>query len=166
MNERTKVPMYELEQTRLQLDILDETETSRSLVRTYADAARMTSASMPTQSSSAVRPAAPESVFYTVDTSKVSEVHIGNATQTMIRKIVEQEMRKSMTRDGRNANRLRIIGRNEEEMQKIKTILDIWKAPGARVLRDQLYPTKVDSMNRTAVFDQEFNVLLNQENEV
>jgi hypothetical protein len=100
----------------------------------------------------------------------------------MIRKTVEQEMRQSsdqphwrcvaVTRDGRNANRLRIIGRNEEEIQKIKTILETRKAPGARVLRDQLYPIKVDSMNRMAVFDQEFNVLpgametLSQENEV
>ncbi|RKK77247.1 hypothetical protein BFJ71_g16782 [Fusarium oxysporum] len=78
----------------------------------------------------------------------------------------------AVTRDGRNASRLRIMGRNEEEMQKIKTILEARKVPGARVLRDQLYPTKADSMNRMAVFDQEFNVLpgametLSQENEV
>ncbi|KAJ0129368.1 Uncharacterized protein HZ326_27541 [Fusarium oxysporum f. sp. albedinis] len=64
------------------------------------------------------------------------------------------------------------MGRNEEEMQKIKTILEARKVPGARVLRDQLYPIKADSMNRMAVFDQEFNVLpgametLSQENEV
>ncbi|KAI9148647.1 reverse transcriptase [Paramyrothecium foliicola] len=99
----------------------------------------------------------------------------------MIRKTLEQQMRKSsdqshwrcvpVTRDGRNANRLRIIGRDEGEIQKIKTILEARKAPGARVLRDQLYPIKVDSVDRTAVFDQEFNVLpgametLSQENE-
>ncbi|EXA30657.1 hypothetical protein FOVG_17991 [Fusarium oxysporum f. sp. pisi HDV247] len=64
------------------------------------------------------------------------------------------------------------MGRNEEEMQKIKTILEARNVPGARVLRDQLYPIKADSMNRMAVFDQEFNVLpgametLSQENEV
>jgi hypothetical protein len=64
------------------------------------------------------------------------------------------------------------MGRNEEEIQKIKTILETRKAPGARVLRDQLYPIKVDSMNRMAVFDQKFNVLpgaletLSHENEV
>ena len=100
----------------------------------------------------------------------------------MICKTIEGEMRKSsdqphwrcaaVTRDRWNANRLRIIGRNEEEMQKIKTILETRKAPGARVLRDQLYPIKVDSMNRKAVFDEEFNILpgaieaLSQENEV
>jgi hypothetical protein len=100
----------------------------------------------------------------------------------MIRKTVEQEMRTSsdqphwrcvaVTRDGRNVNRLRVLSRNEEEMQKIKTILEARKAPGARVLRDQLYPIKVDNMNRAAVFDQECKVLpaameaLNQENEI
>ncbi|EXM15014.1 hypothetical protein FOTG_16631 [Fusarium oxysporum f. sp. vasinfectum 25433] len=172
----------ELEQTRLQLDMLNKTETPRSSVQSYADAARMTSTSMSSQSSSAARSATPEPVFCTVDTSRVPEDHLGDVTPTMIRKTVEQEMRQSsdqprwrcvaVTRNGRNANRLRIIGRNEDEIQKIKTILETRKAPGARALRDQLYPIKVDSMNRMAVFDQEFNMLpgaietLNQENEV
>ncbi|KAG7408119.1 hypothetical protein Forpi1262_v017990 [Fusarium oxysporum f. sp. raphani] len=127
----------ELEQTRLQLDMLGKTETPRSLVQTYANAARMTPTSMSSQSSSAARSATPEPVFCTVDTSRVPEDHIGDATSTMIHKTVEQEMRKSsdqphwrcvaVTRDGRNANRLRIIGRNEEEIQKIKTILETRK---------------------------------------
>lgn len=110
------------------------------------------------------------------------EDYIGDATPTIIHKTVKQEMQASsdkphwrcvaVTRDRRNANRLRIIGRNEEEIQKIKTILEARKAPGARVLRNQLYPIKVDSMNRMAVFDQEFKVLpraietLSQENKV
>ncbi|KAF5235112.1 hypothetical protein FAUST_7284 [Fusarium austroamericanum] len=57
-------------------------------------------------------------------------------------------------------------------MQRVKTILEARKAPGARVLRDQLYPIKVNSMNRMAVFDQEFNVLpgamesLSRENDI
>ncbi|EXL65188.1 hypothetical protein FOPG_18578 [Fusarium oxysporum f. sp. conglutinans race 2 54008] len=93
----------ELEQTRLLLDMLGKTETPRSLVQTYANAARMTPTSMSSQSSSAARSATPEPAFCTVDTSR--------------------------------------------------------EAPGARVLRDQSYPIKVDSMNRTTVFDQEFNVL-------
>jgi len=77
-----------------------------------------------------------------------------------------------VTRDGQKANRLRIIGRNEEEIHKIKTILETRKAPGARVLRDQLYLIKVNSINHMAVFNQDFNILsgakeaLNRENEV
>uniref|UniRef100_A0A4E9EJB7 Uncharacterized protein n=1 Tax=Gibberella zeae TaxID=5518 RepID=A0A4E9EJB7_GIBZA len=59
-----------------------------------------------------------------------------------------------------------------KDRAKIKTILETRKAPGARVLRDQLYPIKVDSMNRMVFFDQKFNILpgaietLNQENEI
>lgn len=172
----------ELEQTRLQLETLNKAGVPRSPGRTYADAARMTPVSTSNQSSSTARSVTPEPVFCTVDTSRVPEDHIGDATPAMIRKTVEQEMRTSsdqphwrcvaVTRDGRNANRLRVISRNEEEMQKIKTILEARKAPGARVLRDQLYPVKVDNMNRTAVFDQDFKVLpgvletLSQENEI
>lgn len=172
----------ELEQARLQLDTLNKTETLQSSIQTYTDAARITPTSISSQSSSTVRSATPEPVFCTVDTSRVPEDHIGDATPTIIRKTVKQEMRQSsdqphwrcvaVTRDRQNANRLRIIGRNEEEIQKIKTILETRKAPGTRVLRDQLYPIKVNSINRTAVFNQEFNVLpgamesLSQENEV
>jgi hypothetical protein len=150
----------ELEQTRLQLDMLNKTETSRSSVQTYEDAARMTLTSMSSPSSPAARSATPEPIFCTVDISRVPKDHIRDATPTIIRKAIEQEMQQSsdqphwqcvaVTRDGLNANRLRIIGRNEEEIQKIKTILETRKAPGARVLRDQLYPIKVDSMKRVS----------------
>jgi hypothetical protein len=118
----------ELEQTRLQLDMLNKTETPRSSVQSYADAARMTSTSMSSQSSSVARSATPEPVFCTIDTSRVPEDHLGDVTPTMIRKTVEQEMRQSsdqphwrcvaVTRDGRYANRLRVIGKNEEEIQR------------------------------------------------
>ncbi|KAL9561342.1 hypothetical protein ACKAV7_014697 [Fusarium commune] len=85
----------ELEKTRLQLDMLNKTETPRSLAQSYADAARMTSTSMSSQSSSAARSATPGPVFCTVDTSRVPEDHLGDVTPTMIRKTVEQEMRQS-----------------------------------------------------------------------
>ena len=110
----------------------------------YADAARITPISMSSQSLSTACSATPELVFCTVDMSRVSEDHIGDAILMMIYKTIKGEMRKSsdqphwrcaaVTRDGQNANRLRIIGRNEEEMQRIKTILETRKAPGARVL--------------------------------
>jgi hypothetical protein len=113
----------ELEQTRLQLDMVSRTETPRSSFQSYADVTRTTPTSMSSPSSSTARLVTPEPVFCTVDTSRVPEDHIGDATPTMIRKTVEQEMRKSsdqphwrcvaVTRDGRNASRLRVIGRNQ-----------------------------------------------------
>ncbi|EWY79961.1 hypothetical protein FOYG_16902 [Fusarium oxysporum NRRL 32931] len=66
----------ELEQTRLQLDMLNKTEAPRSSVQSYADAARMTSTNMSSQSSSAARSATPEPVFCTVDTFRVPEDHL------------------------------------------------------------------------------------------
>jgi len=48
---------------------------------------------------------------------------------------------------------MRIIGRTEEEVKKIKNIIESKKTPGARVLRDRLYPVKVDNVNRTAIID-------------
>ncbi|KAH7130879.1 hypothetical protein EDB81DRAFT_905505, partial [Dactylonectria macrodidyma] len=75
----------------------------------------------------------PEPVFCTVDTSRVPEDHIGDTTPAVLRRTIEQEMRTSsdqpswrcvaVTRDGRNTNRLRVIGRNEEELKRIKAII-------------------------------------------
>jgi hypothetical protein len=39
-----------------------------------------------------------------------------------------------VTKDGKNANRLKIIGRNEEKIKKIKDIIKAKKALGIRVL--------------------------------
>jgi hypothetical protein len=100
----------------------------------------------------------------------------------MIRKTVKQEMRMSsdqpswryitVTKDRQNTNRLRVIGRNKKELKRIKAIIKAKKAPGTRMLRDQLYPVKVDNINHATVLDQEGKVLpraidaLGQENEV
>lgn len=172
----------ELEQTRRQLATLNNSKATRSPGRTYVDAARMSPVSISTGSSSTVASELPEPVFCTVDTSRVPDDHIGETTPAVLRKTIEQEMRASsdqpswrcvaVTRDGRNANRLRVISRNGEELERIKNIIEVRKAPGVRVLRDQLYPVKVDNINRTGILDQEGKVLegameaLSQENEV
>ncbi len=99
-----------------------------------------------------------------------------------LRKLIENEMRApgdqpnwrcvAVTRDRGSINRVRIIGRNEEEVKKIKDIVEVKKTPGTRVLRDQLYPVKVGNVNRTAVIDYEGKILpgaaeaLGQENDV
>ncbi|EAQ85551.1 hypothetical protein CHGG_09565 [Chaetomium globosum CBS 148.51] len=108
--------------------------------------------------------------------------HIEEATPVALRKLIENEMRApgdqpkwrclAVTRDRGNINRLRIVGRNEAEVKRIKDIIEAKKAPGAHVLRDQLYPVKVDNVNRTAVLDPEGKVLpgaaetLGRENDV
>jgi len=177
----------ELECSRLQLDTVMGTQgaspaTRSPTTRSYAEAASTAPASLTSPTSSPVPSASPEPVFCTIDTSRVPEGYAAEATPTALRKTIEQEMRASgnqpswrcvaVTRDGRNTNRMRVRARNEEELKRIKDIVEARKVPGTRVLRDQLYPVKVDSINRTAVLDQEGTILpgaleaLGQENEV
>ena len=173
----------ELEDTRLQLQTMKEAQGPLPVRPAYADVARRTPpASIPTSASSTGRTTTTEPAFCTVDMSAVPEEHIGEATPVALRQLIENEMQApddqakwrcvAVTRDRGNVNRLRIIGRNEEEVKKIKNIIEAKKTPGARVLRDQLYPVKVDNVNRTAVIDHEGKVLagateaLGQENDV
>jgi hypothetical protein len=160
----------ELEHTRLQLHAMAGAQGAPSARPAYADVARRTPpVSIPTPASSTGRAATPEPAFCTVDMSRVPEEHANEATPVALRKLVELEMRApggqptwrcvAVTRDGGNTNRLRIIGRNEGELKKIKDIVEAKKAPGARVLRDQLYPVKVDNVSRMAVLGHEGKVL-------
>jgi hypothetical protein len=161
---------HELEDTRLQLQAMKEAQGATPARPAYADIARRTPPpSIPSPASSTGRAATPEPTFCTVDMSEVLEEHIGEATPVALRKLIEHEMRApgdqpswrcvAVTRDRGSINRLRIIGRSEEEVKKIKDIIEAKKTPGARVLRDRLYPVKVDNVNRTAVIDPEGKVL-------
>jgi hypothetical protein len=173
----------ELEDTRLQLHAMNEAQEAPLARPAYADVARCTPpTSVPSPASSASRTATPEPAFCTVDMTRVPEEHIEEATPAALRKLIENEMQApgdqpkwrclAVTRDRGNINRLRIVGRNEAEVKRIKDIIEAKKAPGAQVLRDQLYPVKVDNVNRTAVLDPEGKVLpgaaetLGRENDV
>ncbi|KXX76568.1 hypothetical protein MMYC01_206278 [Madurella mycetomatis] len=128
------------------------------------------SLSIPPPASSTGRAATPESTFCTVDMSRVPEEHASEATLVALRKLVEHEIRAPgdqlvggvLRSPGMEeiANRLRIMGRSKEELSKIKDILEAKNAPGARVVRDQLYPVKVDNVNRAAIIDHGGKILL------
>ncbi|KAK4118032.1 hypothetical protein N657DRAFT_675812 [Parathielavia appendiculata] len=166
--EDLKQARSELEHTRLQLHAmtwLKEPNRAGQRMRTSHDIPRR----------SAFLPQPPPPVG-------VPEEHANEATPMALRKLVEKEMQSpgdqpswrcaAVTTDGGTANRLRVVGRNKDELKKIKDILEAKKAPGARVLRDQLYPVKVDNVNSTAVIDHGGKVLLGaaealgQENDV
>ncbi|XP_044720168.1 endonuclease-reverse transcriptase domain-containing protein [Hirsutella rhossiliensis] len=49
--------------------------------------------------------------------------------------------------------------RDEVELQRVKEAAQKTAVTGARVMRDQLYPVKVDNVNRTAILDGEGNIL-------
>jgi phosphopantetheine adenylyltransferase len=77
-----------------------------------------------------------------------------------------------VVKDVRNKDRIKVVCRDEAEVQLIREAAEKTMVKGARILRDQLYPVKVDGVNRTAVLDLSSNILpgaaeiLGKENEV
>ena len=75
-------------------------------------------------------------------------------------------------KDARNPDRIKVICRDEEEMQLVKDVEGKTIVKGMRVLQDQLYPVKVNNANRMVVLDSSGNVLpgaeeaLGRENEM
>ena len=112
----------------------------------------------------------------------MEEEERGRANASKIRQEIEKEMRKEeggsgwrcveVTRDPRNADRIRITCRDEDELARVKGVAERAKASGARVLRDQWYPVKVDNACKTAVLDENgelrvgVTAMLEKENEV
>lgn len=153
----------------------------------YADVARTPPTSWPsniqTLTSMGTTPSRMTDTLYcTIDTSRVGEEGKYKVQPGVIRKAVEEEIRTregqekwrcaAVIKDGRNTERIKIACRDEAELQRVKEAAQKTAAEGARILRDQLYPVKVDNANRTAVLDAQGKVLpgaaeaLGKENEV
>lgn len=166
---------------------LANTITHSNAVPSYADVARTPPSSQPsnvrTLTSMGTTPSKLNDTFYcTIDTSRVQEEQKNKANPGMIRKSIEDEIRTmdghadwrcaAVIRDARNTDRIRISCRDEAELRRVKETAQKVVAAGSRVLRDQLYPVKVDNANRTAILDQEGHVrpgaaeALGKENEV
>ncbi|KJZ69203.1 hypothetical protein HIM_11403 [Hirsutella minnesotensis 3608] len=104
-----------------------------------------------------------------IDTSRVEEQDRGRAQIGSIRQAVESEVRTkdgqatwrcaAVVKNSRNAEQVKIICRDEVELQRVKEAALKTAVTGARVMRDQLYPVKVDNVNRTAILDGEGNIL-------
>ena len=100
-----------------------------------------------------------DNFFCTVDLSRVEG---GDHTKDLasLRKNVEIEIRKgddksflcrAITRDRRQLDRIRILCRGEEELKTVKQAAESTVPTGARMLRDQLYPVKVNNARTNAV---------------
>ena len=104
-----------------------------------------------------------DTLYCTIDTSRVADEDTNKTTAGAIRAIVEKEIRateahanwrcQAVTRDMKNEKRIRIACRDEGEHQMIKQVAETKIATGIRVLRDELYPIKVDSVNRLTILD-------------
>ncbi|KAJ5449492.1 uncharacterized protein N7458_005941 [Penicillium daleae] len=135
----------------------------------YADVARTPPLSHPsnirTLSTSNTTPTTVTDTLYcTIDTSRMAENGNERMSAGPIRATVETEIRtmedhmhwrcRAVTVDPKNTNRIRIACRDEAEHQLVKKVAEAKIGAGARVLRDELYPIKVDSVNKAAVLDE------------
>jgi hypothetical protein len=152
----------------------------------YADIARTPPGSRPSNLRTISNQTTPstftDTLYCTVDVANVEEAERDNASASKIRQVIEKEMREgeegsgwrcvAVTRDPRNAARIRVTCRDESELARVKKVVEKTKAAGSRVLRDQWYPVKVDNACRTAVLDEHGELrtgaveMLEKENEV
>ncbi|KAK1519063.1 hypothetical protein CABS01_16622 [Colletotrichum abscissum] len=65
---------------------------------------------------------------------------------------------RAITIDPRNADRIRVICRDDAEHKLVKQIVEKSFGSGTRMLRNELYPVKVDNVKRTEVLDEKGNV--------
>ena len=140
----------------------------------YADVARTPPTSSPsnirTLSTSNTTPTTfTDTLYCTIDTSNMTESEGERVSAGSIRATIEREIQtmddrthwrcRAVTVSPRNTNRIRIACRDEAEHQLVKKVVEAKIDAGARVLRDELYPIKVDSVKRTAVLDENHEIL-------
>ena len=159
-------------------NILREIQSLRTSITTpdsanhlsYADVARTPPTSQPsniqTLSSFNTTPTTFTNTLYcTIDTSKMADNESDGTSTGSIRATVEKEIRtmenhmnwryRAVTMDPKNTNRIRIACQDEVEHQLVKKIAEAKIGTGAQVLRDELYPIKVNSVRKAAVLDEE-----------
>jgi hypothetical protein len=175
-------------------EILREIQTLRDAISpsaltsspSYADVARTPPLSHPsnirTLSTSNTTPTTfTDTLYCTIDTSKMTEDGSEKISAGSIRATIETEIRamdghthwrcRAVTVGPRNTDRIRIACRDEAEHQLVKKVAEAKIGAGARMLRDELYPIKVDSVKRAAVLDENHDILsgaaaaLGEENE-
>ncbi|KAK0367653.1 hypothetical protein CLIM01_14991 [Colletotrichum limetticola] len=115
----------------------------------------------------ATLPSRSDPLICTIDISRV-EKGSDKPNAGRIRATLEKEMRtmdgqgswrcRVITVNPRNADRTRINCRDDAEHRLVKQMAGESFGPGAHVLRDELYPMKVDNLKRTEVLDEKGNV--------
>ncbi|KAL9572083.1 hypothetical protein ACKAV7_003800 [Fusarium commune] len=132
--------------------------------RSYADVTQLTPFLPHNDSRTLAAPPNPTDVLYcTIDVSRLEEDEARLSAGT-IRATVENEVRaeldnptwrcRAVTRDPKNPHRVRITCRDKSEHEIMKRIAETKLAPGAYILRDNLYLIRVDNINCIAVLDE------------
>ena len=99
-----------------------------------------------------------EELFCTIDFSHV-EGGENVINMAKLRETIEKEIRKkeqwykcmAITRDHRSQHRVRILCRNEKELDLVKEAANTTASKGTKILRDQLYPVKLNNARADAV---------------
>lgn len=178
LTRQAKETSDELQHVRDKLDTIAAsstlTSTHASPKSSYADVARpSTSRRAPdvraAPSGGAMLETSAEMLHCTIDTSRVEDSHKHKAQIANIRRTIENEMRSkeedstwrcaAVTKDPKNADRIRIICRNETELKRVKQVAEATAVAGSRVMRDQLYPVRVDNANRSKVLSADGSIL-------
>ncbi|OKO89998.1 hypothetical protein PENSUB_13539 [Penicillium subrubescens] len=91
-----------------------------------------------------------DTLYCTIDTSRIAE----NGNERISAGPIRAARCRAVTVDPKNTNRIRIACRDKAEHQLVKKVAEAKIGAGARVLRNELYPIKVDSVNKAAVLDE------------
>lgn len=181
LTERPLTPQSEACSQNSHDEILREIQSLRDAITpsaptgspSYADIVRTPPNSHPsnirTLSSSRTTPTTfTDTLYCTVDTSKMADNENERMSAGPVREAVEKQIRtmenhahwrcRAVTVDPKNTNRIRIACRDEAEHQLVKKVAEETIGAGARVLRDELYPIKVDSVNKAAVLDEKGDI--------
>ena len=172
--EETQTQMTEeLKLVHEQLDAITKSPAINSPVNTspnllYADVARTPPNSLPANVVSILSIGTTpltmtDTLYCTIDTSKVASEEGDRTSVGAVRTAVETAIQttkdqanwrcRAVTRDAKSANRIRIVCRDKAEQRMIKQVAEAKIAPRVQVLRDELYPIKVNSVNQLAVLD-------------
>ena len=193
VNLETKIEKLETQNSTLLETVQKSSQTQPSNFQvppnatlSYADIARQRSGGLPRNSwappsPNTTPPTTIDTLYCTVDTSRVEEDDKDKAQPGAIRQAIEKEVRKlegrenwrcmAVVKDVRREH-IRVTCRDEVELQHVKEAAQKASIPGARVLRDQLHPVKIDNANRTTILDQDGRIrpeaaeILGTENDV
>ena len=120
------------------------------VARTPPTSQQATRSTLPTKKSGVEYNEVP---YCTIDISRVEENEKNTVTPGAIRQTLEKELGhkcRAVVKDPRNTDRLRVLCQDEGELGQVKEAVQKGiQTTGTRVLRDQLYPIKVDNANRT-----------------
>lgn len=159
----------EMGQLREQLEAIAARVTETPQL-SYAEVARSAPSSQPSNirtilTSNTAASNATDTLYCTIDTLRVKAGQEDQVTAGAIRTLCESEVRaeqgqttwrcRAVTKDSKRPNRIRIACRDEAEHNMVKRLVEAKLTRGARILRDELYPVKVDHVNRVAVLDED-----------